>query len=320
MTSKEVIDLTRYAVVIGEALVDLLEGECAGERIYRPAIGGAPLNVAVGVARLGAESEFVGSLGNDAWAARIHAFLGDAGVGRRGVVTADVATTLAMTTFAGAEPDFRFYGSPPSYGMLTEVDEALVASAGVLYCGSISLLCDPVLKAARHAWATPGPVRTFDPNIRPRLGADPAMLRSLVAEFASTADLVKLSAADATALYGESPDDTARRISALGAGAVVVTLGGHGALVAHQGQSARVPAPAVNAVDTTGAGDATMAGLLWGILARGVPSHVDGWAALTRFALAVAGLVCESPGGASSMPTLRHLRARFGDDVTPTAL
>jgi len=297
--------VNKYAVVIGEALLDLLDGTCGDERVYRPAIGGAPLNVAVGVARLGAGAQFVGSLGNDTWGERIRAFLRDAGVGTRGAVTADVATTIALTTFTGIEPDFHFYGTPPSYGLLDNVDPELVGGAGVLYCGSISLLCEPVLNTARQAWAVPGPVRTFDPNIRPRLGFD----HEVVAEFASTADLVKLSAADATALYGESPEQAAARFG--GAGAVVVTLGGEGALVVHKGQSVRVPPPPVDAIDTTGAGDATMAGLLWGVLTHGLPDDLDGWAELTRFAVSVAGLVCESRGGATSMPTLEQVRARF---------
>jgi fructokinase len=303
----------KYAVVIGEALVDLLEAEIDGDRLYRPAIGGAPLNVAVGIARLGTGvgAEFVGSLGNDPWADRIKEFLVESGVGTRGVVTAEAATTLAMTTYDGVEPDFQFYGTPASYGLLGDVDPALVAGSGILYCGSICLLCQRVLDAARVAWATPGPFKTFDPNIRPRLGADPGFLRSLVAEFAAHADLVKLSAADATALYGEPAEDAARRISDLGAGAVVVTLGSKGALVAHNGQFQTVAPPKVNAIDTTGAGDATMAGLLWGVLTRGLPSDVDGWTERTRFAVSVAGLVCESVGGATSMPTLEQVETRF---------
>jgi fructokinase len=156
-------------------------------------------------------------------------------------------------------------------------------------------------------------VKTFDPNIRPRLGADKGFLRQLVADFAAGADLVKLSAADAVALWDEGPEDAARRVADLGAGAVVVTLGSAGALVAHNGQSTRVPPPPVAAIDTTGAGDATMAGLLWSILVRGLPTDLDGWADRTRFAVSVAGLVCESAGGATSMPTLTQLRARFGD-------
>jgi fructokinase len=300
--------MTGHAVVIGEALVDLLE---SGDPIvYHPAIGGAPLNVAVGIARLGARSEFAGSVGDDPWAARMLDFLASAGVGTRGVTTVPgVATTLAVTTFRGIEPTFRFYGDPPSYGLLTDVDADLVTTAGLLYCGSMCLLSPSVLGAARKAWATPGPVRVFDPNVRPVVGVDP----DVVAEFAATADLVKLSAADATALWGDAPERAAERLLALGAGAVVVTTGAQGALVAHGAATVPVPAPDVTAVDATGAGDATMAGLSWGILTHGLPHDLAGWAALTRVAVHVAGLVCESRGGAVSMPTLQALRTRFPD-------
>lgn len=301
--------MTGHAVVIGEALVDLLE---SGDDpiVYHPAIGGAPLNVAVGIARLGARSEFAGSVGDDPWAGRMLDFLTRAGVGTGAVVTVPgVATTLAVTTFRGIEPTFRFYGDPPSYGLFDagDLDTDLVGSAGLLYCGSMCLLSPPVLAAARKAWATPGPVRVFDPNVRPVVGVDP----DVVAEFAATADLVKLSSADAAALWGESPERAAARLLALGAGAVVVTTGAEGALVAHAAATVRVPAPTITAVDATGAGDATMAGLSWGILTHGVPHDLDGWARLTRVAVHVAGLVCESRGGAVSMPTLAALRARF---------
>lgn len=295
-------------MVIGEALVDLLESGSPDGIVYHAAIGGAPLNVAVGIARLGARSEFAGSVGDDPWAGRMLDFLAAAGVGTGAVMTVPgVATTLAVTTFRGIEPAFRFYGEPPSYALLEDVDVDLVAAAGLLYCGSMCLLSPSVLGAARKAWSVPGPVRVFDPNVRPVVGVDP----DVVAEFAATADLVKLSSADAAALWGESPERAAARLLALGAGAVVVTTGAEGALVAHAAATVRVPAPTVTAVDATGAGDATMAGLSWGILTHGVPSDLAGWAALTRFAVHVAGLVCESRGGAVSMPTLAALQARF---------
>ena len=142
-----------YAVVLGEALVDLLDSECAGEPVYRQAIGGGPLNVAVGVARLGGAVQFVGSVGDDPLASRIRGFLADRGVGLAGLVTVAAPTTLAVATFAGAEPEFRFYGEPPSYGLLgpDDLDGPLVEGASVRYCGSIALLCPPALAAARRA-------------------------------------------------------------------------------------------------------------------------------------------------------------------------
>ena len=92
-----------YAVVLGEALIDLLETERDGELIYRQAIGGAPLNVSVGTTRLGGDVQYVGSLSNDILGDRIAQFLRSAGVGIRGVKRVPVPTTLAVTTFEGAE-------------------------------------------------------------------------------------------------------------------------------------------------------------------------------------------------------------------------
>jgi fructokinase len=305
-----------YALVVGEALVDLLESADRTGPLYRPVIGGAPLNVAVGVARLGGPVELAASVSTDLWGRRIRAFLADRGVGRRALLDTDAPTSLALTAFEGAEPDFHFYGS--SYGELDRVDPVLVAGADALYCGSIALLEPRVLAAARAAWAVPGPLRAFDPNVRPRLLRDAAGLRAVVEEFAAAADVVKLSAADAALLYPDLPvADVAARLA--GPGAVVVTRGAAGALVHAGGSAVELPAPVVSAVDATGAGDSVMAALLRGLLAGGRPTGRDGWAELTAFALGVAGLVCESPGGATATPTLDAVRTRFPDRV-PAAL
>ncbi|MEU1886551.1 PfkB family carbohydrate kinase [Micromonospora rifamycinica] len=308
-----------YAVVLGEALVDLLDAECEGRPVFRQAIGGGPLNVAVGVARLGGTAQFVGSLGDDVLAGRIRDFLAAAGVGLAGAVTVAAPTTLAVTTHTGAEPDFRFYGDPPSYGLLAadDLDAALVGGADVLYCGSIVLLCPATLAAARRAWSLAPGLRVFDPNVRPRLLSGPAELaglREVVVEFAAGAHLVKLSAADAALLWPDEPvEGVAAYLRELGAGTVVVTLGADGALVAAGPDPVRVPAPEVRAVDATGAGDSVMAALVAELLADGAPPVPADWHRRVAFALRVAGLVCESPGGAVAMPTRDEVRRRFGD-------
>ncbi|GAA2865252.1 fructokinase [Actinoplanes cyaneus] len=305
------------AVVLGEALIDLLEAEVGGEQIYRQAIGGAPLNVAVGAARLGSPVEYAGTLSTDVLGDRIAAFLAEAGVGATGVRRVDVPTTLAVTTFEGAEPAFTFYGEPPSYALLSpdDLDPRALAGADVLYTGSICLLREPFRATARQAWAGFGGVRVFDPNVRPRLLPDDAALnalRELVEEFFATADLVKLSSADAQLLYGDSdPAAAADRIRALGAGTVVVTCGARGAHVAAADGAAMLPAPAVDAIDATGAGDSVMGALVHRLLTAGRPAGLAGWQEYVRYALAVAGLVCERQGGATAMPTPSELAARW---------
>ncbi|AEV82804.1 sugar kinase [Actinoplanes sp. SE50] len=308
-----------YAVVLGEALIDLLEAERGGELIYRQAIGGAPLNVAVAVARLGGRVEYAGTLGTDVLGDRIAAFLAEAGVGAAGVRRVAVPTTLAVTTFQGAEPAFTFYGEPPSYALLTadDLDPATLAGGDLLYTGSICLLREPFRTAARRAWADFTGLRVFDPNVRPKLLPDAAAvtaLRDLVEEFFATADLVKLSSADVELLYGDADvAAAARRIRALGAGAVVVTCGARGAHIAAAGDAVLVPAPVVAAVDATGAGDSVMGALVSRLLAEGRPADAAGWRRQVRFALAVAALVCERPGGATAMPTPAEVTARWGE-------
>ncbi len=307
-----------YAMVMGEALIDLLEADLDGGQIYRQAIGGAPLNVAVGVARLGGDARYAGTLSKDVLGERMAAFLRDSGVDSSGVRRVEVPTTLAVTTFEGAEPTFTFYGEPPSYALLTpaDLDRGAVAGAAVLYTGSICLLREPFVDAARAAWAVDGPLRVFDPNVRPTLLPDTAAvdaLRVLVEGFFATADLVKLSLADVAVLYGSpDPESAAAHILGLGARAVVVTLGAAGAHVATPAGSATLPAPVVDAVDATGAGDSVMAALISRLLAGGRPAGLDAWSEAVRFALSVAGLVCERPGGATAMPTPADLAARWG--------
>jgi fructokinase len=311
-----------HAVVLGEALIDLLDGECGGERVFRQAIGGAPLNVAVGVARLGGAVEFAGSVGDDGLGDRLAGFLANAGVGTRNLIRVPAPTTLAVATFDGAEPDFRFYGEPPSYGAFgpADLDQGAVSTAAALYCGSIGLLCPRLLAAARRAWSLPGPLRAFDPNVRPRLLPDREAvlaLRALVEEFAAAADLVKLSAADAQILYdGATARDAALRLRSVGAETVVVTRGAQGALVVAADGEHGVAAPAVRAVDATGAGDSVMAALLAQLLAEGRPAGLAGWLRYVEFALRVAGLVCESRGGAVAMPTREDVGRRFGGQET----
>ena len=183
----------------------------------------------------------------------------------------DQPTSLAVTSFRGPEPEFHFYGQPPSYGQFApaHLDPATVAGAATLYCGSIALLCDASRAAARRAWSEPGPLKTLDPNVRASLTPDPAGLRSTVEEFAATADLVKLSEPDARALFDADPADAATHLRSLGAAAVVVTRGAAGALLVTGSGEAEIAAPPTDAVDTTGAGDAVMAGLLHGLLITG---------------------------------------------------
>ncbi|WP_027343403.1 carbohydrate kinase family protein [Hamadaea tsunoensis] len=304
------------AVVLGEALIDLLE-QPGGD--LRPAVGGAPLNVAVCLARLGTPARLATAVGTDAFGDRLLEFAASSGVDVSGCERVPGPTPLAVATFAAAEPQFSFYGDPPAYARLSAAD---VPPESVLYCGSIALLSTPFVDVARAAWRTEGVVRVLDPNLRPFLlgtERERADCRALIEEFAATADLVKLSDADAELLYGRtSPSAAALRLRALGARNVVVTLGEGGAILARPDRGSRPSAMAAHAIhpsdrvfglpispgpvsDTTGCGD-SVTGALMHALAAGLADDDDAWIDALRYALRVAAWVAQRPGGATAMP------------------
>lgn len=323
-------------MVVGEALVDLIETPVGEDTLFRPLVGGAPLNVAAGLARLGVPAELVTAIGDDAFGQRIWHLLTRLGVGTRACRRVAVPTTLAVTSLRDAVPEFAFYSAAathaaqapdgpgqaglPSFARLTadDLDPDLARHASMLYCGSIALMYPGSREVARAAWATPGPRKVLDPNVRPRLLTDPDDLRRVIEEFASRADLVKLSEPDAAALYGRGPEDVARHLRGLGARAVIVTLGPDGAYGDTEAGSVTVAAPAVAAVDTTGAGDAAMAALMYGLLEHGWPADAAAWRDLVGFATTAASLACTVPGGATAMPTLATIQARSGGSADGT--
>lgn len=312
-----------YAVVVGEALIDLIESDADGQAVFRPMVGGAPLNVAAGLARLGAPAHLITSISTDAFGQRIWDLLGDLGVDHRACRRTEVPTTLAVTSLRDAVPDFAFYTAAPAQGSLTQADRPsfadldpadldhdLVARAATLYCGSIALMYPGVREFAAAAWATPGPLRVLDPNVRPRLLRDRDGLRRTIEEFATVADLVKLSAPDAEILFDLDPVAAARHLRATGARAVVVTRGPDGAYADTEAGPVTVAAPRVQARDTTGAGDACVAALMYGLLADAWPADIAAWREVVGFATTAASLACEVPGGATAMPSLDAINAR----------
>jgi fructokinase len=315
---------SRPALVLGEALVDLLERDGA----LHPMVGGAPLNVAVGLARLGTPARLVTAVGSDAFADRIVALVKESGVDTETVKRVAGPTPLAVATFRGAEPTFAFYGDPPAYAQITpsDVDPAIVASAKVVYAGSIAL-ATPFYEAVKAAWAIPGPVRVLDPNLRPFIMADPSAavrVSERIEELAATADLVKLSDVDAHLLYGRIPPTAAAlRLRGLGARSVMVTLGSAGAILLRPDRGQRPPSlipttihrtdrffalPVVPGpvVDTTGCGDSVTAAMMHR-LARGLADDDAEWLEAVGFALKVAAHVAVRPGGATAMPYYREL-------------
>jgi fructokinase len=261
-------------LVFGEALVDFFPErpgiplvDCD---VFQRHLGGAPANVAVGLARLGMRAGLMTLVGPDDFGRFVRDRLAQEGIDVSGVGVHRTAKTGITFVAVGAhgERSFLFFRHPSADQMIAEhdVDGELIARARILHVGSSTLSREPAraatLKALRLARAT-GTLVSSDPNWRPHLWESPAEATGLVRELVASCDLVKVSDDELAPLTGGGdPEAGARELLALGCAVVVVTLGARGCYVAGPGGAEYLPGERVDVVDTTGAGDGFMAGFL----------------------------------------------------------
>ena len=270
-------------VVFGEALVDMFPEQPGtpleeAERFVRH-LGGAPTNLAVGLARQGVKTALCSMVGNDAFGRFVHRALQDEGVDVDTVLPHKTARTgVTFVATAGTARSFLFYRHPSADMLITpqHVDEKPqhVRRGRIFHFGSSTLSREPCRSATLRALELAKQPRTgklvsCDVNLRQHLWSEikeaPPLLRKLLAD----CDIVKLVPEELPILFGtERVEEAAAKVRQLGATIVVVTLGESGCyLDCPSGQSYFAAEP-VRVVDTTGAGDAFCAGLLAGLLSQ----------------------------------------------------
>ncbi|MEX0578918.1 aminoimidazole riboside kinase, partial [Enterobacter cloacae subsp. cloacae] len=255
--------------VLGDAVVDLLpEGD--GKLLQCP--GGAPANVAVGIARLGGKSAFIGRVGDDPFGRFMQKTLADEQVDVQWMRLdpAHRTSTVVVDLDEQGERSFTFMVRPSADLFLDSTDLPPFRAKEWLHVCSIALSAEPSRSAtfqAMDAIKKAGGFVSFDPNIRPDLWQDEGDLRRCLELALQRADVVKLSVEELTFLTGESHIETglAALMRHCPARLVLVTLGKEGVMAWHEGITTHYPATPVACVDTTGAGDAFVAGLLFGL-------------------------------------------------------
>jgi fructokinase len=247
--------------VIGEVLVDLVWRTDADHLTPHP--GGSPANVAVGLHRLGRAATLMSTWGDDAPGALVGSHLATTGVPVHRLPSASGRTTVALA-YVDADT-----GSA-TYDFLTAWDPVALAlgpDVTLLHTGSLASVVEPgatrVFEACRQLHGTPGHAVAVDLNVRPAVLADRTAYLAAVTRLAQVTDVLKASDEDLAWLYPDlSPQAAARTLLGLGPSLVVVTQGPSGAFATTADSHVTVPAPAIDVVDTIGAGDSFQASLL----------------------------------------------------------
>lgn len=255
-----------HVLAVGEALIDIVK-PTDGEVIEH--VGGSPANVAMGIAALGHSTSLATHIGRDERGQRIADHLSQRNVSLTpGSQNAQKTSTATATLDAdgGATYDFDLAWH------LAEVD---LSDINHVHTGSIAATLQPGGTAVFDliCAARPHATVSYDPNARPTIMGEAHEARSTIEENIGRCDVVKSSVEDLEWLYpGADPADVARLWSKLGPGLVILTDGGNGAIAQH-GPDAKVSvikAQKVTVVDTVGAGDSFMAGLISGLLDAGL--------------------------------------------------
>ena len=278
---------------MGEALIDLVLRTDGSIHAF---LGGGPFNTARALGRLDVPVAFLGRISDDAFGRQLIDMLRADGVDLSCVVRTDDPTTLALAELdSSGAASYRFYIDRTSVPGLTP-DMALSqlpASVDALHVGTLALVLEPFASAC-EAVVTSMAERTLvfvDPNVRPRVINDRSTYLARLDRFVSRAAVVKVSDDDLEWIApGDEPEAAARDMLASGAGLVLVTFGGDGALVVGRDFTDRVTVPPVVVVDTIGAGDSFSGGVLAWWYGNGKPPLQERDAALeaARFGCRVA--------------------------------
>ncbi|MEY9758172.1 fructokinase [Bradyrhizobium sp. SUTN9-2] len=296
-------------IACGDALIDFVPTRnVEGREAVMPAVGGSCLNVAIGMARLGAPTGFVGGISTDLFGRMIADHASASKVALDLATRSDHQTTLAFVRIVAGESHYAFYDAETATRNWTYRHGSIpFDTVEAVHVGSTTLVNDQgaaetkVLIADARASST----ISFDPNCRPNLVKDKPTYLGRMAEFAGSADLIKMSDVDFAYLFGEEPyQQRASTLLGQGTSLVVITRGNNGAIAWHaQAGQIEVQAPKVEVADTIGAGDSFQAALLLALykqdrIARPRLKDIgaDELRRALSFAANCAGLTCTRPG------------------------
>lgn len=311
----------------GEILIDFIavdvDKSLSESGVFKKKAGGAPFNVAVEVRRLGRPVSFLGKLGGDQFSQFLLSQLQQEDISIEHVkVDRNLKATLAFVARdTEGNPDFAFFRENPADANLAlkDVEDVNPEDFSLIHVGSVSMIFDPSRKTYMELverFASLDLSISYDPNVRPSLITN---RKRFVEDFlfvSSKTSIVKLSDKDMGYIFPGTSLHSAIRKVPLKEGAVLfVTRGAEGCTILYEDQMIEVPSFKVDTVDTTGCGDAFMAGLIYKATEQRFRSVNDVRKAAV-FANAVAALVATRIGAAGSMPHIEEVEGFLREHST----
>lgn len=285
-------------VVIGDALIDELRDDTG----VREFVGGAALNVAVGLSRLGIPSTLIAMVGDDAAGEQIRAYLAEYDVDLLASPSEHGSSRAVSTRSAGGEPEYVFNDAAQNrrvhYG---DAERAALADAAMVVVSCFPFddaeQTDALLDAVGSADLA------IDPNPRAGMLHDRDAFARGFEKAAARARLVKVGEDDAQLLYTAPLEELREKLTGLGVDAVLATYGAGGAAIDAEGLTvsrgiAELPGPIV---DTMGGGDAVLSTTV-ALVRGGLPDDEASWGYVLDRAMEVAAATCRSEGALLRIP------------------
>lgn len=308
-------------VTLGELLIDMFPAE-TGRRFmqvsaFSPKPGGAPANVAVAGARLGAQTAFIGKVGQDFFGEALAAVLKQENVDTRGIRFDDEArTTMALIAQPSAHlNEYIFYRNPGADQRLRpdELDRELLSGTRALHVGSLSLSDEPsrsaTFEAVRLAQEHQA-IISFDVNYRPALWRSAQDALTQIAAMLPRADLLKVNEMELELMTNtDNVEAGSAMLLARGPKLVIVTLGADGSYFRAPQTNGYVKSFRVDAIDSTGCGDSFVGALLTQLVQFGMTDLDAHIPQALRFANAAGAITSTRRGAIPALPTLDEVNA-----------
>lgn len=305
----------KYVLIIGDAFVDYIADDQFNNR-FTKFLGGATVNVAAGIARLGAASSFITVTGENETSEFVRNELIAEGVDLSfsQIVPEKEVSGVYVHLLENNERHFERYvdNTPDIQVDFASIKSEAIQLASVFHFCSGTLFHPTALATTRkmvESLKKSNVLISFDANIRPLRWKSEDYCRETIYSFLDFIDILKLTEEELLFLTKTTTiEEGISSLQGFNIEALLVTIGAEGTLAVINGERVHVPVEKVIPIDTTGAGDAFVAGILSKIYLEGHPTTKEAWIQYIAFGNKLGGICATKSGALSAMPRLVDLQ------------